>query len=73
MQALLIRIRRDPSSGPAALPTFRRVVALERDGWAASLGARGVEDIEGAIAARPVWMAPLGRESPALGGCRARD
>jgi hypothetical protein len=64
MQALLIRIRRDASNGPAALPIFRRVVALERDGWTAALAARGVEDIEGAIAARPVWMALLGRESP---------
>jgi hypothetical protein len=64
MQALLIRIRRDPSIGPAALPIFHRVVARERDGWAAVLAARGVEDIEGALAARSVWTALLDRESP---------
>jgi hypothetical protein len=64
MQALLIRIRRDPSVGAAALPIFRYVTRFERVGWIVTLAARGVEEIEGAAAARPVWLELLGRESP---------
>jgi hypothetical protein len=64
LQALLIRLRREPASGAAALPIFRRVCLRERRGWPATLAARGVEEIEGALAARPVWMALLDRESP---------
>jgi hypothetical protein len=64
IQALLIRIRRDPSLGAAALPIFRHAIRFERVGWIVALAARGVEEIEGAIAARQVWMELLGRESP---------
>jgi hypothetical protein len=64
MQALLIRIRRDPSLGAAALPIFRRAIRFEGVGWIAALAARGVEEIEGAAAGRQVWMELLGRESP---------
>jgi hypothetical protein len=66
MQALLIRIRRDPSLKAAALPIFRRVCAREPHGWPATLAARGIEDIEGDIAARSVWTELLQRESPQM-------
>ena len=66
MQALLIRIRRDPSLHDAALPIFRRVCAREVHGWPATLAARGIEDIEGDIAARSVWTELLERESPQM-------
>jgi hypothetical protein len=66
MQALLIRIRRDPSLNAAALPIFRRVCAREVHGWPATLAARGIEDIEGDIAARSVWTDLLQRESPQM-------
>jgi hypothetical protein len=66
MQALLIRIRRDSSLNADALPIFRRVCAREPHGWPATLAARGIEDIEGDVAARRVWMDLLGRESPQM-------
>ena len=51
MQALLIRIRRDPALNDTALPIFHRVCARERHGWPATVAARGIEDIEGDVAA----------------------
>jgi hypothetical protein len=63
LKALLMRVRREPALGAEALPIFHRVVRRERDGWIATLAARGVEEVEGAVAARPVWMELLGRES----------
>jgi hypothetical protein len=64
MQALLIRIRREPSLGAAALPIFRHATRFERVGWIVTLAARGVEEIEGAVVARRVWTELLDRESP---------
>ena len=66
MQALLIRIRRDPSLNDAALPIFRRACVRETHGWPATLAARGIEDIEGNVAARRVWTELLERESPQM-------
>jgi hypothetical protein len=63
MQALLIRIRHEPSLGAAALPIFHRVIRFESVGWIASLAARGVEEVQGTIAARPTWLELLERES----------
>ena len=66
MQALLNRVRREPALRAAALPVFRAVLANEVHAWPGVLAARGVEHIEGHIAARHVWFELLQRQSPEL-------
>jgi len=66
MQALLNRVRREPALQATALPVFRDVLASDEYAWPGVLAARGVEHIEGPVAARAVWLELLERKSPQL-------